>query len=196
MNFLAHAYLSFGEPARLTGNLMADFIRGKPLPELPEGIRKGIYLHREIDDFTDHHPVNHEAYGFFRETAGRFAPVFLDIAYDYFLATDTRYFPDQAALDLFAQQTYRGIEQHLEHTGERFQAMFYRMNAQNWLARYNQPASIERSFTSVTYRTRHITDTAPVYAAFLQQQSGLRKAFAAFFPDLEAHVKNMLFRDA
>lgn len=196
MNFLAHAYLSFGQPALLTGNLMADFIRGKPLPQLPEAIRKGIYLHREIDDFTDHHAVNHQAYGFFRESAGRFAPVFLDIAYDYFLATDTRYFADQAALDQFARQTYQGVEPHLEHTGERFQSLFYRMRDQNWLARYNDTESIKNSFRSVTYRTKYITDTAPVYAAFLEQESGLREAFAQFFPDLETHVKNMLFRDA
>ena len=196
MNFLAHAYLSFGDPALLTGNLMADFIRGKPLPDLPEAIRKGIYLHREIDDFTDHHPVNHEAYGLFRETAGRFAPVFLDIAYDYFLATDTRYFPDQAALDRFAAQTYRGVEQHLDHTGERFQGLFVRMRDQDWLARYNDPLSIARSFHSVTYRTKHITDTGPVYEAFLAREHALREAFSGFFPDLEAHVKNMLFRDA
>lgn len=194
MNFLAHAYLSFGQPALLTGNLMADFIRGKPLPDLPEEIRKGIYLHREIDDFTDHHAVNHEAYEFFKPTAGRFAPVFLDIAYDYFLATDTRYFADQTALDRFSEQTYQHVERHLEHTGERFQEMFKHMRHRNWLANYNKPQSIARSFHGITYRTKHITDTAPIYAAFLSHENGLREAFGRFFPDLEAHVKNMLFR--
>lgn len=196
MNFLAHAYLSFGDPALVTGNLMADFIRGKPAPELPADIRKGILLHREIDDFTDHHPVNHEAFNFFRPTAGRFAPVFLDIAYDYFLATSPVYFPDRQALETFADETYRGVDQHLAHTGERFQSMYVRMRDQNWLARYNRTESIARSFHSVTYRTTHVTDTAPVFQAFLDREDGLRAAFDAFFPDLVTHVKNMLFRGA
>ena len=191
---MAHAYLSFGDAPRLTGNMMADFIRGKPLPELPEAIRQGIVLHREIDDFTDHHAINHEAYAFFRPSAGKFAPVFLDIAYDYFLSNHPAYFPDQESLNRFAADTYRGIGQHLAHTDERFQQMFVRMRDQNWLARYNQTESMARSFHSVTYRTKHITDTEPIFEAFLTHQTGLKAAFDAFFPDLEQHVKNMLFR--
>jgi len=195
MNFLAHAYLSFGHEAVLTGNMMADFMRGKPTPDLPEDIRRGIVLHRAIDDFTDHHHTNHEAYQIFRPSAGRFAPVFLDIAYDYFLARHTHYFPTQKHLDDFAAQTYRGIENHLQHTGERFQGMFVRMRDQNWLARYNKPESIARSFHSVTYRTTHVTDTRPVFEAFTENEKALKSAFDAFFPDLVAHVKNMLFSD-
>ena len=194
MNFLAHAYLSFGNGEILTGNMMADFIRGKPLPALPEKIREGIRVHREIDDFTDHHPVNREAYTVFKPSAGRFAPVFLDIAYDYFLANDTRYFTGQRALDDFAENTYREVEKHLAHTGDRFPQLFARMRDQNWLARYNQTQSMERSFHSLTYRTPHITDTAPVFAAFMEHENRLEAAFGAFFPDLEQHVKNMLFR--
>lgn len=194
MNFLAHAYLSFGNEKLLTGNMMADFIRGKPLPALPEDIRKGIYLHRAIDDYTDHHPVNHEAYDAFRETAGRFSPVFLDIAYDYFLASHTNYFPNQTLLDAFAADTYQKIENNISYTDERFQSMFFRMRDQNWLARYNKTASMERSFFSVTYRTKHITDTKPVFEAFLKHQTELKQAFDTFFPDLENHVKEMLFR--
>lgn len=194
MNFLAHAYLSFGQEKLLTGNMMADFIRGKPLPHLPEDIKKGIILHRAIDDFTDHYAGNHEAYSFFRESAGRFAPVFLDIAYDYFLANHKSYFPTQQVLDKFAADTYQQIENNLSHTDERFQTMFFRMRDQNWLARYNKTENIERSFFSVTYRTKHVTDTQPVFAAFLKYENELKSAFDAFFPDLEKHVKEMLFR--
>lgn len=194
MNFLAHAYLSFGQEELLTGNMMADYIRGKPTSDLPQKIREGILLHREIDDFTDHHAVNHEATKYFKETAGRFAPVFLDIAYDYFLASHSTYFPSQENLDAFAKDTYVKIAKHLQHTDERFQSMFQRMSQQNWLARYNQTESMERSFHSVTYRTKHITDTQPIFQAFLQHKTELKAAFDVFFPQVEAHVKNMLFR--
>lgn len=174
--------------------MMADFMRGKPTPELPENIKKGIILHRAIDDFTDHHSINHEAMQHFKETAGRFSPVFLDIAYDYFLAGHTHYFPNQEALNHFAQETYNKLEKHLAHTDERFQTMFYRMRDQNWLARYNKDESMERSFNSVTYRTKHITDTGPIFESFLQHKNELKAAFDAFFPALETHVKNLLFR--
>jgi acyl carrier protein phosphodiesterase len=195
VNFLAHAYLSFGKGEILTGNLMADFIRGKPLPELPEEIKKGILLHREIDDFTDHHEINKDTYQYFRASSGRFAPVFLDIAYDYFLANHIRYFATQNQLDEFASQTYALVESNISHTDERFQSMFYRMRDQNWLARYNKVENIARSFHSVTFRTKHITDTAPVFDEFQKYEKELKSAFDAFFPDLENHVKNLLFRD-
>ena len=29
VNYLAHAYLSFGDPEILTGNLISDFVKGK-----------------------------------------------------------------------------------------------------------------------------------------------------------------------
>ena len=29
MNYLAHAYLSFGDPGILTGNMISDFVKGK-----------------------------------------------------------------------------------------------------------------------------------------------------------------------
>lgn len=194
MNLLAHAYLSFENEEILTGNMMADFTRGKPTPSLPEKIKNGILLHREIDDFTDHHPINIATYALFRESAGRFAPVFLDIAYDYFLANSSQYFPTQEKREAFAQNTYQAIEKHIEHTGERFQELFFRMKAQNWLARYNQKESIARSFHSVTYRTKHITNTDTIFEAFEKQENQLQQAFDSFFPELETHVKKMLFR--
>ena len=57
MNFLAHAYLSFGQEEILVGNLVADFIKGKELRQFSEDIQIGILLHREIDSFTDTHPL-------------------------------------------------------------------------------------------------------------------------------------------
>lgn len=193
MNFLAHAYLSFGDDELLTGNLMADLVRGKPLTELPERIKKGIELHREIDRFTDDHPVNHEAYRIFRSSGGRLAPVFLDIVYDYFLANHVHFFQNESALHDFAMVTYVKIEGQLHHTQPRFQELFENMKTRNWLYNYRIRENMARSIHSVTYRTKLIENTTPVFEAFLENENELKSAFDAFFPDLERHVKNMLF---
>jgi len=55
MNYLAHAYLSFGNQDILTGNMISDFVKGKTKFDYPLTIQKGIYLHRQIDSFTDSH---------------------------------------------------------------------------------------------------------------------------------------------
>ena len=66
MNYLAHAYLSFGHKEVLTGNMISDFVKGKARFQYPEGIQKGIMLHRAIDDFTDTHPATAIAKEIFR----------------------------------------------------------------------------------------------------------------------------------
>lgn len=172
---------------------MADFIRGKPLPNLPAGIQNGIRLHRAIDDFTDKHEINAQAYAYLRSSSGRLAPVFLDIAYDYFLASHAHYFPNEAALGMFAAETFDKVDAQLMHTDERFSSMYARMKEQNWLLKYREKENMARSFNSVTYRTKLITDTTPVFEEFLKNEKELKSAFDAFFPDLEVHVKNMLF---
>ena len=61
MNFLAHAYLSFGQPEILVGNMISDFVKGKKKFDYPGGIQAGMQLHRAIDTFTDAHPATKEA---------------------------------------------------------------------------------------------------------------------------------------
>ncbi len=51
MNYLAHAYLSFHDPEVLVGNMISDFVKGKKQYDYPDGIQKGIRLHRIIDLF-------------------------------------------------------------------------------------------------------------------------------------------------
>ena len=57
MNFLAHIYLSGNNDLLKIGNFMAYGIRGNDYLDYPEGIQKGIILHREIDTFKDSHPI-------------------------------------------------------------------------------------------------------------------------------------------
>ena len=57
MNYLAHIYLSGEDEDLMIGNFIADSVRGNQLADFPEGVRKGIVLHRKIDSYTDRHPV-------------------------------------------------------------------------------------------------------------------------------------------
>src|SRR6266487_5277817 len=88
MNYLAHAYLSFGNNEILIGNMLSDFVKGKTKFSFPLNIQKGIFLHRAIDSFTDIHPVTKHAKQVFKPVTGHYAGVFTDIVYDHFLAAD------------------------------------------------------------------------------------------------------------
>ena len=96
MNYLAHAYLSFNNPGILAGNMISDFVKGKRKYDYPQKIQQGIAVHREIDRFTDTHPVTKEAKEIFRPAYRLYAGPLIDVVYDHFLANDIDQFPDGA----------------------------------------------------------------------------------------------------
>src|ERR1700754_3986396 len=79
VNYLAHAYLSFNQPAVVVGNLISDYIKGKKQFDYPDDIRHGIVLHRAIDTFTDEHPVIKTAKEIFRPHYRLYSGAFIDV---------------------------------------------------------------------------------------------------------------------
>ncbi|HGV2951774.1 ACP phosphodiesterase, partial [Escherichia coli] len=49
MNFLAHLHLAHLAESSLSGNLLADFVRGNPEESFPPDVVAGIHMHRRID---------------------------------------------------------------------------------------------------------------------------------------------------
>lgn len=86
MNFLAHIFLSGENKEIQFGNFIGDFVKGKKYKNYDDDIIKGILLHREIDSFTDTHPVVHKSIKKLRPAYGKYAGIAVDILYDHFLA--------------------------------------------------------------------------------------------------------------
>src|SRR5690606_23703046 len=121
MNYLGHAVLSFGDAQILTGNLIGDHVKGRlALDNFPEGIRKGIELHRKIDQFTDDHPASKRAKVLFRESYGLYAGAIVDSLYDHFLANDPKHFASENDLLQFSLHTYKQLETHSSYFPEVF----------------------------------------------------------------------------
>ena len=55
-------------------------------------MQEGIRLHRLIDQFTDHHPVNHELQKIFKPHYGLYSGPIVDVILDYFVANDIEFF--------------------------------------------------------------------------------------------------------
>lgn len=84
MNFLAHLHLAHLADSSLSGNLLADFVRGNPATHYPPDVVEGIYMHRRIDVMTDNLPEVREAREWFRHETRRVAPITLDVMWDHF----------------------------------------------------------------------------------------------------------------
>src|SRR5580698_9922970 len=191
VNYLAHAYLSFGIPDVVVGNLISDFVKGKKQMDYPDSIRKGIILHRAIDTFTDTHPVTRRAKSYFRAVYGLYSGALTDVAYDYFLANDPVAFPagpaDQPAgapLAAFSRQTYEQLATRESLFPERFARMFPYMRDQDWLYHYRYKQGIFNSFAGLARRAAYMPAPQQACELFEKHFADLEACYREFFPSL------------
>ena len=188
MNYLAHSYLSFEIPEITVGNLISDFVKGKQKDAFPEKIRQGILLHRNIDTFTDTHPVTKRAKTYFRDPYGLYAAPLTDIIYDHFLARDPVIFPPGEggkSLKVFAQRTYDRVYQWRDLLPAQFARLFQYMRAEDWLAHYYYKELIFKSFEGLVRRATRMPPAEQAKRLFEAHYDDLQACYAEFFPELK-----------
>ncbi len=185
MNYLAHAYLSFNQPQVLAGNMISDFVKGKKQYEYELMIRRGIKLHRAIDEFTDTHPAIKEMKKPFRSAYGLYAGAFTDIACDYFLANDKNEFDSAEQLALFCRNTYVELEKQIDDLPENFKNIFVYMKEYNWLYNYQFEWGIQKSFAGIVRRAKYMNDADTAFAIFHDNIEIMRPYYNDFFPLLK-----------
>ena len=186
MNYLAHAYLSFGNPGWVTGNLISDFVKGRKRYDYPEIIQQGISLHRAIDEFTDSHEAIKSAKEIFRPAYRLYSGAFVDVVYDHFLANDPLQFSDEEALMNFTGKTYDSLAGHYHLLPNIFHTMFDRMKQQNWLFNYRFHLGMQKSFNGLVYRSRYLEESDTAFALYMENYAQLQESYDAFFPELNA----------
>ncbi|TDH20899.1 DUF479 domain-containing protein [Segetibacter sp. 3557_3] len=184
MNYLAHAFLSFGYPELLVGNMISDFVKGRKKDDYPYKIKQGIVLHRAIDQFTDDHPVTRLAKTYFKPAVGLYSGAFVDVAYDHFLANDPAQF-QEPLLAKFALHTYDTLEQFEHLVPPTFRLMLPYMRQQNWLFNYRTVDGLESSFAGVARRARYLETSRHVFYLFKEHYDALQKCYIDFFPSLK-----------
>jgi acyl carrier protein phosphodiesterase len=187
MNYLAHAYLSFGHPDILVGNMISDYVKGRKKDDYPDAIRKGISLHRAIDAFTDTHAAVADAKTVFRKDYRLYSGAFVDIAFDHFLAVDPEEFSD-GTLKNFAEKTYGLLEPYAPLFPDPFSRMFPYMRTQNWLYNYQFHQGVENSFGGLVRRAKYITESDTAFHLFERNYELLRSCYDRFFPDLKEYA--------
>lgn len=191
MNYLAHAYLSFGNPAILTGNMISDFVKGKKKFEYSKEIQKGIQLHRAIDEFTDRHAATRQAMSYFKSAYRLYSGAFVDVLYDHFLANDEKVFVNGDMLRAFSQSTYLVLENNSEVLPDNFLRILPYMKQQDWLYHYYQRQGIERAFAGLVHRASFMSESTTAFSIFNQHYSALSACYIEFFPALVSHSFNV-----
>jgi len=191
MNYLAHAYLSFGKPGILVGNMISDFVKGKKKFDYPGDIQRGIALHREIDHFTDTHSATKEAKQIFRPAYRLYSGSIMDVVYDHFLALDKNEFT-QESLKTFTDDTYNILEGFVDLFPEKFGMMFPYMKMHNWLYNYRYIQGIQKSLGGLVRRAKYLEESDTAYTLFIEHYEHLKKLYDTFFPEIKAMAGNFI----
>ncbi len=191
MNFLAHAYLSFGQEETLVGNFIADFVRGKELENYPKKVQLGIQLHRAIDTYTDSHPLVKQVQSLLTPRFGHYSRVISDVFFDYFLAKNWKNYSD-TPLEQFSLDSYRTLSSSPYELPEAFLRMFHWMQAQNWLYAYREAAGIQAALDGLTRRARFDSKMNESTQVLWKKEEEIEAIFFAFFEDLETFASTTL----
>lgn len=187
MNFLAHLYLSGNNEELKFGNFIGDWIKGNKYMNYDGDIRKGILLHREIDGYTDNHPMVDKSVERLRPAYGKHSAVAVDILYDHYLAKNWEDY-SEVPLKKYVTEFHRYILMHfhlLPQGSRRFAFPFIRnrrLLCYADLKCFEDVLDKMAIYTSMPYRVKEAMTIIRFYYSDFEEE------FRVFFEDLRGFV--------
>lgn len=190
LNFLAHIYLSGDDEGLIVGNFIADMVKGKAYQNYSEPIQKGILLHRQIDYFTDNHPIFRKTKKRIQQEQGPYSGVVVDLFYDHFLATEWARFSTEK-LEAFICRNYRLMIKNYRKLPRRAQYILPFMIRQNWLLNYGKLDPLTLIFDRMDKRTNYQSGMKTGVKTLQKYYPEVQNDFLAFMPEVIHFVENL-----
>jgi acyl carrier protein phosphodiesterase len=190
MNFLAHLYLTKDLSEEISiGNFIADSVKGKKsYADYPEAVQLGIDIHREIDQYSDSHPLFRTGTKRLHEPYGKFASIIMDIFYDHILASEWDKY-HTVSLNEFAVQQYVMIEKYHHYLPEFTKYWFSIMKNDNLLYVYASEAGIDDVLKRMDHRTDFVSGMGNAIHELRTHKENLSTEFEVFFKDMQQNLK-------
>ncbi len=183
MNYLAHLFLADQTDDSLIGNLLGDFVKGRPGEHYSDEIIAGILFHRKIDAFADAHPTTRTSRGRIGPLMSRFSGIIIDVCYDHFLARHWNRYSDQS-LTAFIQHAYDVLQKKRPILPQRLQRILPYMISEDWLGRYIEIKSVGVTLDRITRRLTRGEQFKGAIVEVEKNYKDLESDFLNFFPDL------------
>ena len=189
MNFLAHLFLSCGNEDLLIGNFIADFIRNSEVANYAPSIQEGVRLHRQIDTYTDKHPLVRKGVRRLQPYHRKYAPVVIDIIFDHLLAKNWALYSGQS-LDLFANNIYDVLNHRMEELPDKLKKRLPGMIAANWLQAYETKEGMLITLKQMDRRTSFPSNFTGALDHLELDYDLYNTEFQGFFPDVVEYVES------
>lgn len=172
----------------MIGNFIADFVRNKDLARYEAGVVEGVYLHRKIDHYTDNHPIVRQGSHRLRARHGKYAPVLIDLFYDYLLVQHWNQY-SSLPLQQFVDQTYQTLERNIHLMPTKLQQILPHWIADNWLPGYGTDDGLAFAIHRMKRRVSKPDLLNDPIVSLKENFEALDIEFQQFFPEVQAFVK-------
>lgn len=192
VNHLAHLILAPNTPAARIGQLLGDFVHGRPdilRQSLPDEVVDAIVHHRAIDQWTDQHPLIYRARQWIAPSRGRFRGVIIDILCDHFLTLEWNRYSCEPLRD-FLDHFYQELESHRHWLPSSLADDLSERIARDWLGHYGDDSGLTKVFVRTARRHPKFAPLTTALDDLHAHRAALHAMFLEFFPQLAAWSRN------
>jgi acyl carrier protein phosphodiesterase len=175
----------------MIGNFIADHIRGNNYESFSKEIQQGIFLHREIDTFTDAHKVVRKSKRRLHKRYRHYDGVIIDIFYDYFLAKNWANY-SAIPLDVYSDAVYKLFDKIKLELPVKSQNFIKYMIEYNILFNYQYKEGIAKVLNGMNSRTKGKSQMNLAIEDLHDLENELEEDFKLFFKDLIVHTNQKL----
>jgi acyl carrier protein phosphodiesterase len=175
----------------MIGNFIADHIRGNNYESFSKEIQQGIFLHREIDTFTDAHEVVRKSKRRLHKRYRHYDGVIIDIFYDYFLAKNWANY-SAIPLNVYTDAVYKLFDKIKLELPVKSQNFIKYMIEYNILFNYQYKEGIAKVLNGMNARTKGKSQMNLAIEDLTILEEELQEDFTLFFKDLIAHTNQKL----
>ncbi|MGM5631919.1 ACP phosphodiesterase [Apibacter raozihei] len=193
MNIVAHQLLSYNIPDIQVGNILGEIVRGKDYQNYPPTISAGILLHRNIDSFTDFHPIVKETTSIFHESYGKFAPIITDVVYDYFLIKNWHLFCD-IEFEKFKKSCYDLVQSKELLFPTRLNDILKLLIQDDWFEKYRTFEGIEWTLYNLSKKSKFHSNMSNSLKEIYLQEKNIERQFMRFYPQLQTFCREFILK--
>jgi acyl carrier protein phosphodiesterase len=146
-------------------------------------MQAGIQLHREIDTFTDAHPIVRQSTKRLHKNYSHYSGIIVDIFYDHFLAKNWDAY-SHMPLEVYVDDFYTSLNRNFEVLPVRFKKLTPIMIESNWLLSYANLEGIQSVLNGMNRRTQGRSKMHRATTELRAHYSEFQNDFTAFFSEL------------
>lgn len=191
MNLLAHALLARSENDDvLTVNVLWDFL-GRDLRDDPRVfVKRGVSVHRLIDQETDTSPEFEKGLNLVSERRQNTAGIIVDIALDFALSQEWSNYSSEGRLD-FIDTIYERMTAAAPSISEEAERLVSNMKARNWFKSYGEIEGLKIVFQRMAQRNRFLDSLVGAEVEILSKIESYAKIMRSLYPKIEEKIRSL-----